>query len=211
MGDFDSDSEWVLCLFCPTVGDVWCRFCYCKDLCLICFHRSKLCRKMETPCGARMAANYLASAARWIWTKYTIKYNSIEPQGAAQSLFIRAISPSVQHTSCYFLQFLLTQPFRGSGYVAHILRFRKRASKSRRATQITAGQDSDIACGLAGIFLCISVIMELPPHARHPHYLITIWQMSVQLTGWSVSKPSSPTRLQGCWRWLCVYFLAWSF
>lgn len=96
----------------------------------------------------------------------------------------------------YFFQFLLTQPFRGLGYVAHILRLRKRASKSHRATQITAGQDSDIARGLAGIFLCISVIMELSPHARHPHYLIIIWQMSVQLTGWSLCKPPSPTRMQ---------------
>lgn len=72
--------------------------------------------------------------------------------------------------------------------MAHILRFRKHALKSHRATRITAGQDSDRACGLAGIFLCTSVIMELPPHARHSHYWIIIWQMSVwltALTGWS--------------------------
>lgn len=91
----------------------------------------------------------------------------------------------------YVLQFLLTQLFRGSVYVARILRFRKHALKSHRATRITAGQDSDRACGLAGSFLCISVIVNLPPHARRSHYWIITWQMSVWLTavtGWSLSE-----------------------
>lgn len=51
-----------------------------------------------------------------------------------------------------------------------------------------------------GIFLCISVIIELPPHARHSHYWIVTWQMSVwltALTGWFPSKSPSSIKL---WR-----------
>lgn len=51
-----------------------------------------------------------------------------------------------------------------------------------------------------GIFLCISVIIELPPHARHSHYWIVTWQMSVwltALTGWFPSRSPSSMKL---WR-----------
>lgn len=155
-----------------------------------------------------MEVSYLASIAKLIWTKYSIKYSRVKPQGAVHAFLSRHIwvyslrlySFSSSYVM-YFLHFLLTQLFRDSVDVAHILRFRKRRWK---ATQITAGQDSDIACGLAVIFLCISVIMELPPHARHSHYWIIIRQMSVwlTLTGWSVSKSPSPIRLQS--RYLCL-------
>lgn len=51
----------------------------------------------------------------------------------------------------FVLQFFLTQPFRGPVNVAHILRFGRHVLKSHQATQITVGQDSNRACGLAGI------------------------------------------------------------
>ncbi len=175
-----------------SVRNVWCGFATVK-ICVLFFPIFPSCVKSNT-----QKVDWLCVHVKYLpLPKHQNRLLKIQVQVWVFSLKIYSFTSSYV---MYFLQFLLTQQFKGSVYVAHILRFGKHALKSHRATRITAGQDSDRACGLAGIFLCTSVIMGLPPHARHSHYLIIIWQMSVwltSLTGWPERVSCRHKRLWG--------------